>query len=441
MKRGSRRERLEAQWWRARAKPTGTGHRRRNIDGLARRSRGPRVLGFGDAEDHGSGGYWRGDEERKAAATRGGRRSHGEVVEALVAKVDGEGLGAAGTNSLRRGCRVFSPPSRLPRPETPGHRGRREASIPGRRWPPSPAAASATALRARIYPIPGDKVAAYGSLLQPPFVLVEGEIPCSGQILAPLVISASISTSLEQSVQRRRCSREWEEIEQGSGRPFHGECIGIFHGDSSVQRSFSTRKSGSSVHPYATSCVVVHFFLEPTHCKAQKRLVLTFFETAAAPTFPGSTARPTASPPPLIVEFEVAKTTTRCRSASAGSTSAAARSSAFSSTAPSTRTVTSNSLMTSSAPSMRTGSEIFKPAVLCILVSSCVYCVALELYERPPAEPRKSPIWSRLHQKQDAQVHFLYAFQYIYFLTMSHISFVFPSSYIAQTSACGYASE
>ncbi|KAM3210298.1 hypothetical protein ACQJBY_064354 [Aegilops geniculata] len=40
-------------------------------------------------------------------------------------------------------------------------------------------------------------------------------------------------------------------------------------------------KNGSSVHPYATSCVVVHFYLEPTHCKAQERLVLTFFETAA----------------------------------------------------------------------------------------------------------------------------------------------------------------
>ena len=100
---GLRRERLEAQWWRARAKPTGTGHRRRNIDGLARRSRGPRVLGFGDAEDHGSGGYWRGDEERKAAATRGGRRSDGEVVEALVAEVDGEGLGAAGTSLAKQG--------------------------------------------------------------------------------------------------------------------------------------------------------------------------------------------------------------------------------------------------------------------------------------------------------------------------------------------------
>ena len=57
------------------------------------------MLGFGDAEDHGSDGYWRGDEERKAATTRGGRRSDEEVVEALVAEVDGEGLGAAGTSS------------------------------------------------------------------------------------------------------------------------------------------------------------------------------------------------------------------------------------------------------------------------------------------------------------------------------------------------------
>ena len=54
------------------------------------------MLGFGDAEDHGSDGYWRGDEERKAAATRGGRRSDGEVVEALVAEVDGEGLARRG---------------------------------------------------------------------------------------------------------------------------------------------------------------------------------------------------------------------------------------------------------------------------------------------------------------------------------------------------------
>ncbi|XBI00526.1 hypothetical protein VPH35_129530 [Triticum aestivum] len=43
--------------------------------------------------------------------------------------------------------------------------GRREAPTPGHREPQSPAAASATALRARICPIPGDKVAAYGSLL------------------------------------------------------------------------------------------------------------------------------------------------------------------------------------------------------------------------------------------------------------------------------------
>ena len=35
------------------------------------------------------------------------------------------------------------------------------------------------------------------------------------------------------------------------------------------------------VHPCATSCMVDHFYLEPTHYKAQKRLVLTFFETAA----------------------------------------------------------------------------------------------------------------------------------------------------------------
>ena len=41
------------------------------------------------------------------------------------------------------------------------------------------------------------------------------------------------------------------------------------------------RKNGSLVHPYATSRVVIHFYLEPTHYKAQKRLVLTFFETAA----------------------------------------------------------------------------------------------------------------------------------------------------------------
>ena len=54
------------------------------------------MLGFGDAEDHGSDGYWRGDEEWKAAATRGGRRSDGEVVEALVAEVDGEGLARRG---------------------------------------------------------------------------------------------------------------------------------------------------------------------------------------------------------------------------------------------------------------------------------------------------------------------------------------------------------
>ena len=62
----------------------------------------PRVPGFGDAEDHGSDGYWRGDEERKAAATRGGRRSDGEVVEALVAEVDGEWLGAAADEGWRR---------------------------------------------------------------------------------------------------------------------------------------------------------------------------------------------------------------------------------------------------------------------------------------------------------------------------------------------------
>ena len=60
------------------------------------------MLGFGDAEDHGSDGYWRGDEERKAAATRGGRRSDGEVVEALVAEVDGEWLGAAADEGWRR---------------------------------------------------------------------------------------------------------------------------------------------------------------------------------------------------------------------------------------------------------------------------------------------------------------------------------------------------
>lgn len=39
------RERLEAQWWRARANPTGMGHRRRNIDGLA----WTEELGHGDA--------------------------------------------------------------------------------------------------------------------------------------------------------------------------------------------------------------------------------------------------------------------------------------------------------------------------------------------------------------------------------------------------------
>ena len=58
--------------------------------------------GVGDAEDHGGGGYWRGDGERKAAATRGGRRSDGEVVEALVAEVDGEWLGAAADEGWRR---------------------------------------------------------------------------------------------------------------------------------------------------------------------------------------------------------------------------------------------------------------------------------------------------------------------------------------------------
>ena len=57
--------------------------------------------GVGDAEDHGGGGYWRGDGERKAAATRGGRRSDGEVVEALVAEVDGEWLGAAADEGWR----------------------------------------------------------------------------------------------------------------------------------------------------------------------------------------------------------------------------------------------------------------------------------------------------------------------------------------------------
>ena len=35
-------------------------------------------------------------ETREAAATRGGRRSDGEVVEALVAEVDGEGLARRG---------------------------------------------------------------------------------------------------------------------------------------------------------------------------------------------------------------------------------------------------------------------------------------------------------------------------------------------------------
>nr|XP_040245005.1 uncharacterized protein LOC109757865 isoform X3 [Aegilops tauschii subsp. strangulata] len=42
----------------------------------------------------------------------------------------------------------------------------------------------------------------------------------------------------------------------------------------------------------------------------------------------------------------------------------------------------------------------------------CV-CVAFTEYERPPMT--KSPIWSRLKLKQDAQVHLLYAFQFIYF--------------------------
>ena len=53
--------------------------------------------------------------------------------------------------------------------------------------------------------------------------------------------------------------REWEEIEQGSGRPFHGEFIGIFHGDCDLSWFLLEDFSSGSVH--WSSCIAVSFFL------------------------------------------------------------------------------------------------------------------------------------------------------------------------------------
>ena len=53
--------------------------------------------------------------------------------------------------------------------------------------------------------------------------------------------------------------REREEIEQGSGRPFHGKFVGIFHGDCDLSWFLLEDFSSGSVH--CSSCTVVSFFL------------------------------------------------------------------------------------------------------------------------------------------------------------------------------------